>query len=36
MKSDIVKLGVEKVPNRSLFKAMGYTDFKTYDWCCFC
>lgn len=26
MKSDIVKLGVEKVPNRSLFKAMGYTD----------
>ena len=26
MKSNIVKLGVEKVPNRSLFKAMGYTD----------
>ena len=26
MKSDIVKVGVEKVPNRSLFKAMGYTD----------
>ena len=26
MKSDIVKLGVERVPNRSLFKAMGYTD----------
>lgn len=26
MKSNIVKLGAEKVPNRSLFKAMGYTD----------
>ena len=26
MKSNIVKKGVEKVPNRSLFKAMGYTD----------
>ncbi|MGM9970618.1 MAG: dihydroxy-acid dehydratase [Anaeroplasma sp.] len=26
MKSDIVKVGPEKVPNRSLFKAMGYTD----------
>lgn len=26
MKSDVVKKGVERVPNRSLFKAMGYTD----------
>ena len=26
MRSDIVKKGVEKVPNRSLFKALGYTD----------
>ena len=26
MKSNIVKVGVEKTPNRSLFKAMGYTD----------
>lgn len=26
MKSDVVKQGVAKVPNRSLFKAMGYTD----------
>ena len=26
MKSDVVKVGVERVPNRSLFKAMGYTD----------
>lgn len=26
MKSNVVKLGVERVPNRSLFKAMGYTD----------
>ena len=26
MISDIVKVGPEKVPNRSLFKAMGYTD----------
>ena len=26
MKSNVVKVGVERVPNRSLFKAMGYTD----------
>lgn len=26
MKSDVVKVGAERVPNRSLFKAMGYTD----------
>lgn len=26
MKSNVVKCGVERVPNRSLFKAMGYTD----------
>lgn len=26
MKSDAVKVGAERVPNRSLFKAMGYTD----------
>ena len=26
MKSDVVKVGVERVPNRSLFKALGYTD----------
>ena len=26
MKSDVVKKGVERVPNRSLFKALGYTD----------
>jgi dihydroxy-acid dehydratase len=26
MKSDVVKKGVEKVPNRSLFKALGYTE----------
>ncbi len=26
MKSDLVKKGVERVPHRSLFKAMGYTD----------
>ncbi len=26
MKSDAVKIGAERVPNRSLFKAMGYTD----------
>ncbi len=26
MKSDIVKMGIERAPHRSLFKAMGYTD----------
>ena len=26
MKSNVVKVGVERVPTRSLFKAMGYTD----------
>ena len=26
MRSDVVKKGVERVPNRSLFKALGYTD----------
>ncbi len=26
MKSDALKIGAERVPNRSLFKAMGYTD----------
>lgn len=26
MKSDVVKVGAERVPNRSLFEAMGYTD----------
>ncbi len=26
MKSNVVKVGVERVPNRSLFKAMGYTN----------
>lgn len=26
MKSNVVKVGAERVPNRSLFKAMGYTD----------
>ena len=26
MKSNVVKVGIERVPNRSLFKAMGYTD----------
>ena len=26
MKSDAIKIGASRVPNRSLFKAMGYTD----------
>ncbi len=28
MRSDAMKKGVEKAPHRSLFKAMGYTDFE--------
>jgi dihydroxy-acid dehydratase len=28
VKSDIVKEGIERAPHRSLFKAMGYTDFE--------